>query len=176
MAVPLFQITSDTEITGLVRDGIDTMIEELGRPCKIYIEGIKQQCPNCNFDQIQGRSSGIYNGTGPKPFSSPPCPVCKGTGYDPTTNYQTVIKTFSIKRNLKQQELVAAGITDIPQDVIRIKGYVSDVPPLLQMKYMIIDYLNTDFIEEKCVKLSNPSPTGSIVPGRYFIMYLKRQQ
>lgn len=176
MAVPLFSIKSDQQITGLVRDGIDTMIQELGKPCKIVMEGVAAACPNCVYDGGLQKSSGAYNGTGPKPFSRPPCPVCKGSGVDPTTAEETAIRTFGIRRDVKPNEVVVPPSATVPTTIARIKGFVEDIPLLLRMKYIILDYENAAYMGERYAKLSDPSPSGNLVAGRWFIMHLRKIQ
>lgn len=69
--------------------------EDLGRDVTLHLNGIKHRCPNCLFDPVNKRSTGMYspqtpflvtrdfNGntvTGPIPFTGGICPVCNGTG------------------------------------------------------------------------------------------------
>jgi hypothetical protein len=176
MPVPLFKISSDPTISALVQDGIDTMILELGKDCKIVVEGDKAQCPNCLFDSSAEKSAGVYNGTGPRTFTRPPCPICGGTGYDPTTSEAVIIKKFSIRRNVRPSEVLVPGQITKAITIARIKGYVTDIPSLANMKYIILDYLNEKYTTERYVKLTDPSPTGNLVAGRYFIMYLQKVQ
>ena len=176
MAVPLFSIKNDKQITGLVQDGIDTMIQELGKPCKIVMAGAGGPCPNCVYDGGLQKSSGAYNGTGPKPFARPPCPVCRGTGEDPAKAEEYAIRTFGIRRDLKPNEIILPPSVTRPVAIARIKGFVEDIPLLARMKYIVLDHENADYMAERYEKLSEPSPSGNLVPGRWFIMFLRRLQ
>ena len=53
------------------------------------------QCPNCVFDQTNGNGSGVYNTTGPQPFSGGTCPVCSNIGKLNTS------KRIQVAANLK---------------------------------------------------------------------------
>jgi hypothetical protein len=37
-------------------------------------------CPNCHYDAVLHTGTGIYNETGPQPFTGPVCPVCENHG------------------------------------------------------------------------------------------------
>jgi hypothetical protein len=171
MAVPIFQLE---DIKPTYQDAIDSVYIVLGKPCLIVCDGAKSECPNCYFDPSAGRSSGIYNGTGPAPFSNGLCPVCKGSGYDPATEEIRVEKSFSIQRTVKPSQLPIGLQFTKPATVVRIKGFVADLPPLLAMRYVLLDYKNETAMKERYVKLSDPEYSGNIVSGRYFKMFLQR--
>lgn len=174
MAVPLFTIDPATK--QLIMDGFDTMIVVLGKDCKLILDGDKSPCPNCYFDAVSMRSSGVYNGTGPRSFGEPPCPVCRGTGYDPNTLIREEIIKFSIRRNLKPSQVYPPGTLTRPVTLARIKGFATDLPIVLQAKYIILDYVNAKYMNERYKPISEPSLTGNIVDSRYFIRYLERSE
>lgn len=172
MAVPLFRI--DTATKQLISDGFDTMIQVLGKECKLILDGEKTQCPNCFFDSAAMRSADRYNGEGPRPFTKPPCPVCQGTGYDPTTLVREELLTLSIRRNLKPNHVYTPGTLTRPVTLARIKGFATDLPLVLQARFFILDHANAIYMNERYKPISEPSLTGNIVNSRYFIRYLER--
>lgn len=173
MSVPLFVL--DDTIKGLYQDGIDTIISQLGQDCKIFLDGDRRPCPNCLFDPMTGRSSGTYNGSGPKPFAKPsPCPVCRGTGYDPSTLERVEIRRFTIDRTAKPPIVLPGNIKVAATATAVIKGFATDLPLVQAMKHVVLDYQNAKTLSEKYILLMEPTPTGSIVAGRYFEAWLRR--
>jgi hypothetical protein len=172
MPVPLVNLDAPT--LQLIADAFDTLIELFGRECQVILDGVQQPCPNCTFDSYAGRSAGHYNGQGPMAFTRPPCPVCQGTGYDPTTAETVVVRKFTIQRDLNPNTIYPAGAMTRPVTMAKIKGYATDFPLIEQAKYIILDYANATYLNEKYIFSSEPSRRGNIVKGRYFVCYLER--
>lgn len=167
----LFRITP--AIRRLAANAIDTMIGELGKDCLLFLPPEKRKCPNCYFDSIQGKSSGKYNGDGPKPFTRPPCPVCRGSGFDPDVMVNTVVVRFLIEWNPKSFLTIQPGI-QFPQGTVQTKGFVTDLPLVMQSEKIIIDYHNAKFSSHEFVKKGEPIIQGNIVPSRYFVAFWER--
>lgn len=170
----LFTLTP--QIRAVFQSGIDSIINQLGRPCKLYLDGKKSPCPNCYFDAVAGRSTGVYNGTGPRPFTRPPCPVCKGTGYDPATAVVEEVRTFTVQRNVKPASVLPLDTIVTPNSLALIKGYAADLPVVLAAHYVVLDYTNAVYLADKyqLYKGTSPTLTGSIVAGRYFTALLQK--
>jgi len=71
----------------LYKEGMASMRETLGRRIIVKLPSIVQDCPNCSWDDVNQRSSGMYDPIYPYPASIPGpksfkgrCPVCKGKG------------------------------------------------------------------------------------------------
>jgi hypothetical protein len=168
----LFTITAG--IRRLSQNAIDTMIDQLGKDCLLVFDSQETQCPNCIYDSIRKTSAGRYNGTGPVPFTRPPCPVCHGKGLiDPTPT--TKVVRFLIDWQPKPWLYVDTTGTRMPDGAIRAKGYVSEMDSVLQCKHMIVDYKNNTFENNKFVLLGEPNPSGNIVANRYFTSLWARQ-
>lgn len=174
MSVPLFPF--DDDIRQLYQDGIDTILFYLGRPCQFVLPGEQSQCPDCVFDAAAQRSSGLYNGTGPRPFARPPCPVCRGTGLDPATSEVVEVGTLGINRTVKPNKVLPPGLLTTPANIVAVKGLVTQIPMLQAAKHIILDFQNALYTSEKYVLLDGTQPTisGSIVAGRYFKAFLKQ--
>lgn len=167
----LFTIGPD--IRGLARDAVDTMINQLGKDCKLIFDPIQQQCPNCYFDDVNQKSSGVYNTTGPIPFTKPPCPVCRGKGVI-TTDPISKVKRLLIDWQPKPWQFLPTGVV-VPQGLVQTKGFVTDLPDVLECKHIIIDYENAIYQNHRFVKWGEPIPTGNIVPNRYIICFWQRE-
>lgn len=90
----------------------------------IYRPDSNTKCPNCNWDPVGKRSSGVYNGSGPKPFTVGKCPVCRGAGQLGSENKLPVNVT---RVWLKQDgnENTVAGVVE--NNIVRLraaKGYL----------------------------------------------------
>lgn len=171
MTVPLFDLD---DVKPVYQDGIDTIILLLGKNCEVVCEGTKQTCPNCTFNAATGISTGVYNGTGPRPFANGVCPVCKNSGYDPVTQDTTVTKKYLIQRNVKPSQIIGGMTLTRPNTIARLKGLIADVQPLLAMKYIVLDSDNQTAMQERYIAYSKPEYSGNIVSGRYFRMFVQR--
>lgn len=67
------------------------------------------QCNNCLWDIEAQRSTGVYNGTGPKPFTNGKCPVCKNTGILTSGQKTIAINCTYIWLKQGDREITVAG-------------------------------------------------------------------
>lgn len=174
MGVPLFPF--DDSIRQLYQDGIDTIIFYLGRPCRFVMPGPRAQCPNCLFDPVAMRSSGVYNGSGPRPFNRPPCPVCNRSGYDPATEDVARVATLSIDRTIVPNRVFPPGFVTTPGAIVKVKGTVDLIPYVQTCRHAILDFENAKYSVEKYILLAGTKPklSGSIVAGRYFTAFMQQ--
>lgn len=173
MAEPLFELDDETLAT--VENGIDTLINQLGKDCQIIYEPQKQVCPNCIFDPNANRSTNVYNGVGPKPFQSGKCPVCKGVGFLPGSGVMTDVVRFLIDWQPKPWNFVDPNLNvKVPQGLVQTKGFVADMPKVMQAKYIIIDYKNTGLTNNRFILWGEPTIQGNIVKSRYFVARWQR--
>lgn len=161
----LFTITP--AIRRLSMNAIDTMIDQLGKDCLLVFEAGESKCPNCNYDAARGASGGVYNGTGPRPFARPPCPVCRGAGVVVAQPVTKVIRCL-IDWQPKTYQLFDSTGARAPQGLLSTKGYVSVMDSVIQCHHMIVDYLHADFENNRFTLWGEPTPSGNIVANRYF--------
>ena len=64
----------------LYKKYIEQIINDLGKTVTVVLGENEERCNNCKYDEVHHCSSGIYNGTGLKPFDGGICPVCNGKG------------------------------------------------------------------------------------------------
>jgi hypothetical protein len=172
----LFELDDQTLAT--VQQGIDSLIHQLGKWCKIIYEFDKVQCNNCLFDSSAQKSSGRYNGVGPKPFQGGRCPVCHGTGYIPGGGTRSDIVQFLIDWQPKPWLFLGPNSTElakIPRGLVQTKGFVTDLPKARQAKYLIVDYANASPDSSNRYALwGEPLITGNIARNRYFVAFWQR--
>lgn len=167
--------TLDDATLATVENGIDSLIHQLGKDCKLIFEAEKQVCINCIFDPINNRSSGKYNGVGPRPFKGGKCPICKGTGYLLGTQTTEDYAQFLIDWQPKPWLFIDPNANiKIPQGLVQTKGFIADLPKVLQAKYIIIDYKNTSLITNRFVRWGEALISGNIVRNKYFIAWWQR--
>jgi len=121
---------------GLIRiyqDGIDSIIDQLGKKVVLVMPQKEELCPNCWYDGRMKRSSGRYKANNPnpigplnKPFQNGQiCPVCQGRGkIDDGTKKQIEIKA-TVKWSPKEFINYENGKVIIPTNVCKIKTYAT---------------------------------------------------
>lgn len=172
----LFQLDPTTLAT--VENGIDSLIHQLGKQCKLEYEAgadSETQCPNCNYDPNTNRSSNIYNGVGPKPFQGGKCPVCKGKGYMPRSGVRYDIVQLLIDWQPKPWNFFDPNTNlRLPQGMVSTKGFVADMPKIIQAKSIIIDYQNSSLTTNRFIRWQEPVLQGNIVKSKYFVCFWQR--
>lgn len=168
--------TLDADTLAIVENGIDSLIHQLGKFCKLIYEDVPQICNNCIFDSNANRSSNIYNSVGPKPFRGGKCPVCRGSGYLPASNTTEEIVQLLVDWQPRPSTIIDVRNTDIrlPAGVVMTKGFAVDMPKIIQCKYIIIDYLNAHYTTQKFVKFGEAFLTGNVVRAKYFACFWQR--
>jgi hypothetical protein len=162
------QITSD--LIEVYQSRIDALINQLGKHILLEFDPNRTQCPNCIFDPIRQRSTGIYitNPPGPRPFKrGRKCPHCKGRGYEETPNTKCI--DALIKWNPKDAKKYGIVLTH-RKDIVRIKTYLTEADDLIKAKTAIIDYdqRNTTIARTKMIR--SPIPVG-LRDSRYCISF-----
>ena len=93
----------------LYKKYVEAVISDLGQSLTIILPKKEQRCNNCKYDFVHKCSSGVYNGTGPKPFTGAICPVCKSKGVIVSTSEKNIIATcrwvnYSKTENMERKE------------------------------------------------------------------------
>lgn len=177
MAVPLFQLTP--AIKQIASDAIDTLILQLGKPCRLIYPPAQIPCGNCIFDVIGKKSSNRWRTGGPSFF--PPntiCPVCNGVGTRATENSETItmLLDFDIKNWLLpgQFGLDTELLLRVPNGMCRSKGFLTDMPKVMRATDAILATNDEAFLRLKYQLVGEPLDTSNIVQGRYFYAYWRR--
>lgn len=145
------------------KDMINALLEDtaLTVPCKLVYENTKlQQCPNCLYDSISGRSSNQYEVGGPIPFiNGQICPYCAGVGSLSFVNeeqlYLGIIKPAFF--GMAPLELENVNFVD---GKIQSLCNVSYYAKIKNASYIIIDTNITDLTLNKYIRYRDPIPMG----------------
>lgn len=162
----------DDSIRQLTFDAVSTMIHQLGKDCNLVFDSLENQCPNCFYDSVNDKSSGVYNGTGPVVFTRPPCPVCRGKGTVVSTPVEQTVK-FLIDWQPRTWQFSQPNVT-MPQGLMQTKGFIEDLPLVIQAKYLIVDPTHALYENNRFIKWGEPVPTGNISPNKFFTCLWQR--
>lgn len=147
----------------IFNDAIDALLEDtaLTVPCKLVYENTKlQDCPNCIYDPISGKSSNQYQSGGPVLFvDGQICPYCVGVGSlsftSEDTIYLGIIKPVFF--GMDQLELNNVNYVDgMIQSLCSINYYAK----LKNASYIIVDTNLQDLTINKFIRHRDPIPVG----------------
>jgi len=133
------------------RNTMDRVIDGLGREIMVYLPDTRRECPNCYYDKVHEKSSGIPKvlPSNPNYFTIGRCPVCRGKGVLTTVRKKCIYGIViwnpqgNATNNLTFSEGGFAGET-----IVEIKTDECYLDLLKVANYIIVDGV-------KC-KLSNP--------------------
>lgn len=129
---------------------ITQLINDLSQSVTLCTESDDTKCTNCVYDVVHKCSSGRYNGTGDKPFTSGICPVCKGKGVIVTLSEQVIICTVNWEQNETQEELPLSEAGTNEKTRCKIKTVVANYDAIKNADYIVINGVRTKLIS--CIK------------------------
>lgn len=155
-------------IDRLFRDKITSLVGSLSKKFKVYaVFIIKTACPNCVPDPATKASSGVYNGSGPKPFTGRVCPVCLGKGKTITEKRQTLKAIVEWSELTKSDENRPLAQGDIPYAHAMLKAIASSEPTLAQADYFLVDGI-------RCTRATGTQSTGLLTKALSHVL-VKRE-
>ena len=144
-------------------NAIDALLEDsaLTVPCQLIFTNTSfTDCPNCLYDSMSGRSSNIYNSTGPIPFANGNCPYCHGIGTTATDNTKPI--HLMVIWNYRDW----IGWNGIPDNSMTPFGQVqtlSKLSTLSDIKSAQEIILDTDiqrYVKHRFQRAGEPNPVG----------------
>ena len=74
------------------KKSIQNLVSGLSREVVVYSKDLRSECPNCYYDKVNDRSSGVCKVDSEKPnyFVTGRCPVCYGKGVITTSRKRTI--------------------------------------------------------------------------------------
>lgn len=129
--------------------------DEIGKVVTLVSKAVQAFCNNCVWDPAGKRSSGNYNGTGPRSFTNGKCPVCKGTGKLGASTQTKPIKATCVWLKEDGRDKESTGINEGNRIRMRApRGYLSLIKAA---EYVIVDSVKFE-IERP------PMPVGFGIP------------
>lgn len=142
---------------------ISALLEDtaLTVPCSVVFENTKlEDCPNCLYDAISGRSSNQYENGGPIPFiNGQICPYCQGLGKLSFSQTETIYLGIIKPVFFGMQQLGLENVNFVDgkiQSLSRIDTYAK----LKNASHIIVDTNITDLTINKYVRFRDPIPVG----------------
>ncbi len=172
LACPILDPTAAIQIKASLietyQDLIDDVIDQLGKNVLLEFNPISSPCPNCEFDTIRKRSTGVYKIGGPRPFvRGRQCPYCKGRGFTETAS-TTIIKCLT-KWNPEDAETFGIAVSQA-KDIVRLKTYLTDADDLVRAKTIIVNYDIVGQMKLRARLIRGPIPVG-LREDRYCISF-----
>lgn len=74
------------------KKSVKNLVSGLSREVVVYSKDLRSECPNCHYDKVGGKSSGIpkVDASSPTYFVVGRCPVCRGKGVITTSRRRTI--------------------------------------------------------------------------------------
>lgn len=159
----LFVLTPD--ILALATQGLDSIINQLGKECLLIYSPKMNYCTNCRFDPIGNKSSNIWVSGGSVPFSSGICPLCNGKGL--RAEQVTKLIKMLVHTDPKTFYPRLPPMVEVPAGTVQTKCYLTDLPGILQAQEMIIQPDLGPLIKAKYRLSGNPANPSNIIQMRY---------
>ena len=169
MASPLFTLTP--AIKGIAANAIDTLINQLGKPCRLVYPPVMVACPQgCQVVVGAKQMTDIWRtGGSVKPGNLSTCSVCGGTGQMAQSQSETITllcnfdvkpwKTISIPDNVDFRSPGGLCIT---------KGFLTDMPKVKRCIEAVLATNVEPYVRYTYRLHGEPMDTSNIVQGRYF--------
>lgn len=167
----IFTISSD--IKQIAQNAIDDLIDQLGKDCLLVYPPLPESCVNCIIDPIGNKSSNHWTNGGPMPFPNGSiCPLCNGSGY----HFEETTKPIKllISNDPSQWFVKMPAGLQVPGGTIQTKGYVSDLPDVLQARKIIVQVSLEPMIRFTYELAGEPIDQGNIIQNRYWVAMWNR--
>lgn len=164
----MVRINITKKLIRIYQSRIDALINQLGKNIFLEFDPIREPCPNCTYDTIRKRSTGIYKPGGPRPFvRGRRCPYCKGKGLLETA-VNKCIKCL-IKWNPKDAENFGIVISD-KKGIVRLKTFLTEADDLRRAKTVLVNHDIADEMKLQMKLIKGPVPVG-LQEDRYCISF-----
>lgn len=139
---------------------INAMLEDeaMTTPCRLIYESSKTEiCPNCNINPVSGKSSGVYNGSGPISFIQGKCPVCLGEGKKilrPTEDLY-LLAIWDMKKFWPSNLNIQTG-----EVYVQTMCNISLMPKLKRAREIIVNTRIEDYVRHTFIRANEPELCG----------------
>lgn len=168
----LFLIEQD--VIEIAQNGLDDIIDQLGKTCLLYYPAISIPCNNC-LDSLPPGSGNKWITGGPAPQRNQSCQSCGGTGskfVEPREEVKLLIawepRDFYIKMEDSDMSISA------PTGKIQTKGYLRNLHKIMRANYMVVQTDISGMVRMKFERDGEPADPSNIVKNRYFVINWKR--
>jgi hypothetical protein len=162
----LFTLSAD--VKKIAQDAIDDLIDQLGKDCLLLYPALPEICENCVLDPIGNKSSNYWINGGAIPFPNGSiCPSCNGSGY----HFKQITKPIKLLIGNSPAEwfVKMPSNLQVPAGMIQTKGYVSNLPDVLQSRKLIVQISLEPMVRFTYELYGEPIDQGNIVQNRYWV-------
>ena len=165
---PTASIQLSSGLISIYQGRIDALINQLGKNVLLEFDPIRSPCPNCEFDPIRNKSTGIYIIGGPRPFKrGRQCPWCKGRGFEETP-VEKCIKCL-VQWNPRDADNYGISLRD-HKDVVRFKTFLTEFDDFVRCKTAISNHDIQDQLKLRVKLIKSPVLVG-LRESRYCIAF-----
>lgn len=165
--------TLSPNIVTLATDTFTDLLNQLGKPCRLIYPPKQVSCPNCVFDAVGNKSANVWLDGGPQPFpNGQECPMCNGVFYAAQEVTRPI--TLLIAWAPAQWFVRAPNGFQIPDGMIQTKGFIADLPFVLQARQMVIETPIEGMNRYRFFLDGEPVDVSNITPGRFFVSRWRR--
>lgn len=169
----LFSI--DDEIKSIIQDGLDDLITELGKNCRLVYPSTKwESCDNCIYDPIGQKSSNRWRSGGPISFpNGTACPQCNGQGRRSVVVTEDI--TLLCELNPLKFVVPIRGVDiRVPNAFLQTKGFLTEANKIKKCDHLLLDIDNETLGNRRYKLKSDPCDISNIIQGRYFVCTWER--
>jgi len=165
---PTASIQISSDLIDIYQSRIDALINQLGKNVYLEFTPIREPCPNCEYDTMRKRSTGVYKTGGPRPFARGlKCPYCKGRGFTETP-VNKCIKCL-IKWNPEDAKNYGISVSKMG-GIVRLKTYLTEADDLSRAQTVIVNHDIVNQMKLKVKLVQGPVPVG-LREDRYCISF-----
>jgi hypothetical protein len=163
----LFDDLITTEFKQYHKEMIDAVLISCSVPCRLIYSATRfNECANCYYDVIGGKSSNRYRSGGPIPFHHGVCPVCNGVGK--IQNIET--EDINLSPIWNSKDWYSIGLTQVSMADISVQTMSKMVtyPKLVRATSIVINTSIEAYGMPEFVRVGRPEPCG--FGGDYFVI------
>ena len=142
----------------------DLRTQDIGVIIYIVSAATQNFCNNCFWDSVGQRSTGQYNGTGPKPFTNGKCPVCKGTGKIGIPQQKRAVKATRVWLKQDTNSKTVAGTID--NNIVRLRLPLGYKTLIDQCEYIEVDNIKMEVDRDMPVGFGIPQISCEVLLRR----------
>lgn len=162
--------TLSAGVLAVTSNAIDSLIHQLGKPCRLVYPPVMQPCPQgCPLPVGKSQATDIWRTGGTaRPGNISTCAVCGGAGQMAVTQTETItlLCNFMVKP-WNGLDLPQGVDFRVPGGLCQTKGFITDLPKLKRCIEAVLATNVEPYVRYTYRLHGEPLDTSNIVQGRY---------